>query len=148
MRTASICSATSRSSAGTVKKYWVTRLLGVGVELPPMAAMMADSWSAESPGLPRNIMCSWAWAMPGKPFGGLVGADQVVDLGGHHGREVVSDDDDPQAVLQGGPQDGRFGGGAGTDRRQGQQEQGEEKETDGGGMVSWWYLSREEKTLK
>ena len=100
MRSASICSATSRSSAGTVKKYCVTRLRVSALKLPPMTLPMSASWSAERPGLPRNIMCSRACAVPGKAARRLVGADEIVDVRRHNGRERVAHDDHAQAVRQ------------------------------------------------
>ena len=64
-----MCSARARSSAGAEKKYWVTVFCVSALKEPPMAAEISDSWSAERPGLPRNIMCSWAWASPGNAAG-------------------------------------------------------------------------------
>ncbi len=72
IRIASMCSATSRSSAATVKTYWVTRCWVEASNMPPTEAVMLASWSAERSGLPRNIMCSRACAMPGKPAGASV----------------------------------------------------------------------------
>ena len=69
MRAASMCRATSRSRLGTVKKYCVTVCWVSALKSPPIDAAMLASWLAERPGLPRNIMCSSAWAVPGKPAG-------------------------------------------------------------------------------
>ncbi len=42
---------------------------GVGIEFAAMMLPIFANWSALRPGLPRNIMCSWAWAVPGNPAG-------------------------------------------------------------------------------
>ena len=69
MRMASMCSATLRSSAGTVNRYCVSPSRVLALKSPPTMLPMSASWSAVSPGLPRNIMCSMACAVPGKPGG-------------------------------------------------------------------------------
>ena len=69
MRKASVCSATPRSCAGVSKKYCVTLCVVWALKLPPRLAAIAASWSLLSPGLPRNIMCSSACAVPGNPAG-------------------------------------------------------------------------------
>ena len=100
MRSASMCSATSRSSAGTVNRYCVRLSRVLALKLPPMTPPMLASCSADRPGLPRNIMCSCACAMPGKPAGGLVRAHQIVDRGRDHRGERVAHDDDAQPVRE------------------------------------------------
>src|SRR5215471_7843809 len=69
IRLASIWSAMSRSLEGTVKKYCVTVCWVVALKCPPMAAIRLESCAEERPGLPRNIICSRACAVPGKPSG-------------------------------------------------------------------------------
>ena len=104
IRVASTRRATSRFSAGVVKKYCVTACCVSALSSPPNAAEMAASWSADKPGLPRNIMCSVACAVPGNPAGAFVRADAVIDHRRDHRRERVADDDDLQTVGQRGAQ--------------------------------------------
>ncbi len=61
--------ATSRSAAGTVVKYCVIVCCVSASPSPPNCAKTAAVWSASMPLQPRNAMCSWACAIPGKPSG-------------------------------------------------------------------------------
>ena len=64
MRSDSMCRIASRLEAGTVNSNWVSVSEVSALKVPPRAVAMVPSCAVLKFFVPRNIMCSCAWAMP------------------------------------------------------------------------------------
>ena len=104
MRIASMCKATSRSSAGVGKKILRDRVLRVCVEITAHRRRDVRQLVRRQTGTAAKHHVFGRVGHAGKIRGAFVRAHPVIDHGGDHRRERVADDDDLQAVRQRGPQ--------------------------------------------
>jgi hypothetical protein len=85
--------------AGTVNSNCVSVSDVSALKFPPSAVAIVPSWLVLRFGVPRNIMCSCACAIPWKFGGSSREPTRYVDVRRDDRRERVAHDDDAQAVV-------------------------------------------------
>ncbi len=74
--------------------YCVSVSVVAALKSPPSAVAIVPSWLVQRFGVPRNIMCSCACAMPGNIRRIVARTDEVGEVRRDDGRERVAHDDD------------------------------------------------------